>query len=284
MAKRKGLGYQVMEFLGSLRAYGHSKYLDKKLNHGKPATDKIYSYATYRTYFVVCMNYVDWLRGRYRCLYIDDARQYVPEYLQWRIDQHLSAHTIKKEASALAKLYQCSYLDFGVDLPKRHRADRVLHRNADRAEEYAKQYPELAEYCKATGLRRSEIRELKIGDTYRDASGQVIVHVAQGKGGRERYVVALSDVALQMEEDAAAAGRERVFSKLPSRATIHMWRQEYARRVYAIFARPLEQIPRKERYYCRAELKGTVFDKRAMKTVSLMLGHSRLGVVVSYLA
>ena len=57
----------------------------------------------------------------------------------------------------------------------------------------------------------------------------------------------------------------------------------FAQRLYDRLARPVHQIPRKDRYVCRADCKGCVYDKRAMRTVSKALGHNRLGVVTYYI-
>jgi hypothetical protein len=109
----------------------------------------------------------------------------------------------------------------------------------------------------------------------------VIVHVVQGKGGKERHVVALDDAPLRSAE--AAAGKEHIFDKIPKYAPIHEWRAAYAKTLYAGLARSVDDIPPKERYICRAERAGVTYDKKAMAVVSQMLGHARLDVVTNYL-
>ena len=80
------------------------------------------------------------------------------------------------------------------------------------------------------------------------------------------------------------AGDKYVFSHVHSAADIHSFRAEYACRVYKAQARPLEEIPRKERYICRKDIAGTDHDKMAMKIVNEALGHSLLDVIAqSYL-
>lgn len=82
----------------------------------------------------------------------------------------------------------------------------------------------------------------------------------------------------------AAVGKEYIFGKIPKYAPIHEWRAAYARTLYAGLARAVADIPPKERYICRAERAGIVYDKKAMAVVSHMLGHARLDVVTNYLA
>ena len=47
---------------------------------------------------------------------------------------------------------------------------------------------------------------------------------------------------------------------------------------------PFEEIPRRERYICRRDKVGVIYDKTAMAEVSKMLGHNRIDVIAySYL-
>jgi len=41
------------------------------------------------------------------------------------------------------------------------------------------------------------------------------------------------------------------------------------------------QVTREEKYYCKSDLKGVVYDKRAMMKVSQLLGHNRINVIAS---
>lgn len=284
MSKMKSLVKQFVDLLMAMIAFGQSKFNDKKKNNGKPAREKIYSRSTLETYQRVAYGFAHWVKAAHGCRYACEARKHIPEYLQMRIDKGLSAWTIKKEASALAKVYQCSYTEFGIKFPQCKRKNRKLHRtNAWVGRFSLERNADLVAFCLGTGLRRHEVAMLMTCDVYRDASGKVIVHVRQGKGGKERYVEALNDKPLELAERAVAEGRTLIFPHIHSHAPIHAMRGEYARTLYAQLARPLEEIPREERYICRAEKKGTIYDKKAMRIVSLMLGHNRLCVVTNYL-
>jgi len=141
----------------------------------------------------------------------------------------------------------------------------------------------LEAFCRACGLRRHEVAQLHPTDAYRSAKGNVIVHVRQGKGGKERFVIALDDMPLELAEQAAARGDKLIFSYMPKYAPVHTWRRAYAQDLYLRLARPVEEILRQEQYICRGERAGIIYDKRAMQAVSKMLGHSRLDVVTAYL-
>lgn len=106
---------------------------------------------------------------------------------------------------------------------------------------------------------------------------------AKVRGGRERFVIALNDLPLELAEQAAARGDKLIFPHVPKYAPVHTWRRSYASDLYHRLARPVEEIPRQEQYICRGERAGIIYDKRAMQAVSKMLGHARLDVVTSYL-
>ncbi|WP_172807850.1 hypothetical protein [Christensenella intestinihominis] len=43
--------------------------------------------------------------------------------------------------------------------------------------------------------------------------------------------------------------------------------------------RPMDGLDRKEKYYCRRDKKGIVYDRQAMLYVSRQLGHNRVSVI-----
>lgn len=267
-----------------MAAFGCSKHDDKLANGGKPQQDRIYSGQTMSTYMRCCAQFVAWARKQYGCKWIADARAYVGVYLQRRMDRGLSGWTIRRDACALAKLYQCRSTDFGVALPTRCRADVKRYDNVDcKAEKFEAVYPELAQACKCCGLRVHELRLLRTDDVAIDKNGKCVVTVRKGKGGKRRYVIALDQAVQNCATQARQAGVEFVFAAVPRDAPVHWYRHIFAQRLYDRLARPVYQIPRKDRYVCRAERKGCVYDKRAMRTVSKALGHKRLGVVTYYI-
>ena len=73
-----------------------------------------------------------------------------------------------------------------------------------------------------------------------------------------------------------------VWSKIPSRADIHSYRADYCKSVYTLHARPIADIPKGDRYYCRRDLKGIVYDKCAMLIASRALGHNRINVIAGH--
>lgn len=282
--KKKSSIRQCIERLLKMRAFGQSKHQDKLKNNGQPARNKIYSGSTLTGYIAACCRFLRWVRKEHGCNDLVAARQYVGRYLRLRIRKGVSAWTVRTETAALAKLFQCAMADFGVKLPKRRRRDVTQHRGNRWSGHYDSiKHKALELFCRACGLRRHEVAQLRPTDVYRSNKGNVIVHVRQGKGGKERFVIALNNTPLELAEQAAARGDKMIFPHIPKYAPIHTWRRAYAQDLYQRLARPVEEIPRQEQYICCGERAGISYDKRAMQAVSKMLGHSRLDVVTSYL-
>lgn len=282
MGKRKSIVRQVNEKLLDMAAFGISKREDKLENNGKPRLDRIYSSVTMDNYIDVCARFVKWARENHGCRTIEEAEQYAGEYLQGRIDAGYSAWTIRLEASALNKLYQRND-NFGVTLPVRRREDITQHRTQSWKDNYDEDaHPEIRNFCRSCGVRREELGDLTPEDVWLE-NGLAIVHVVQGKGGRERHVTSLNDYPYQVAQQAAAEGKKLIFDSIPARAPIHEYRAQFANAVYERHARPLYEIPKRERYCCRRERAGTVYDKAAMQVASTALGHNRLDVMTHYL-
>lgn len=271
-----------------MRGFGRSKYDDKK----KGLTDdKIYSYSTYDSYKKACIRFVKFCKYKYKCKTLKGCRQYVDEYLKSRF--HLSASTVKLEASALAKLYQCSGTDF-VKTPSRHRADIKRSRLAVERDKHfsVTKNKDLIDFCRSIGCRRKELSMLRGTDLiYRN--GMPFIHFTRGtKGGRERYTPVIGNVELVVNM-MNKAGNNKIFTKISSNADIHSYRADYAKSLYNMLARPINQIPydrvnkgtgrkyQSEVYVCRGDKKGIKYDRRAMLEVSRALGHNRVSVIAS---
>ncbi len=285
IAKRKSIVRLAQEALTAQAAYGHSKKDERNLNGGEIPAGRIYSYSTMSNYIQASTHFVNWAKTKYGCRTLDDARYHVSEYLRMRINDGKSAWTVAKDACALGKMYGCRSTDFGVDLPTRHRNDISQHRDPTTYDGHFSESrnADLVDLARACGLRRHEIAALRPEDVWEE-DGKILVHVAKGKGGKERTVEALNDAPLRLAEHALAVGRDKVIEHIPKYAPIHAYRREYAHNIYERYMRPIEQLPKAEQYRCRGDLAGYVFDKVAMKIVTGNLGHNRLDVVTHYIA
>ena len=127
------------------------------------------------------------------------------------------------------------------------------------------------------------MQQLKNTDIYKRNDGKVYVWVQNGKGGKSREI----PVRAGYEEKILSftgTDASNVFTDIPNRMDVHSYRSEYATALYKSLARPFSTIPKEDRYYCRGDLKGVVYDKSAMLKVSEALGHNRISVIAySYL-
>ena len=140
-----------------------------------------------------------------------------------------------------------------------------------------KSHEAFKEFCRSTGLRRHEFAQLEPGKLQlRD--GRLWIVDVKGKGGKLRDIPVSGDEALVRRMMADPA---RYFRRLDSHEDIHSYRAEYACRIYREYARPLEELSRKEIYCCRGDMAGTHFDRQALQHVSWALGHNRIEICAS---
>lgn len=277
MGKRKSLIKQGVDKLLSMAAFGQSKHEDKKQNGGHPAMDKIYGSGTMDNYIDAVSRFLRWAQDRYKCRYLEEAREYVAEYLSDRIDT-MSAWTVRMEAAAIAKLYQIRMDELGVELPERKREDIVQHRDQKWIGHFSPEnHKDLVAFSQSSGVRRHELAKACPDDVC-DENGKAFVETI-GKGGKHRKIPCLNAEPLRIAMEAKAMGKERIFDHVPKYAPIHEYRAQYAQTMYDMLARSVEEIPQEDRYVCRGAKKGIVYDKKALAQVSKALGHNRLDVV-----
>jgi hypothetical protein len=312
MPKNKSIIRQVQEALQQKLCIGEQRHIAKKQG---VAPDGIYSWSTYQNYLTKGCTFVKWAKEYHGCRTLDDARNHVDAYLQKHIDGGYSPYTQKLIACALAKLYSCSTKDF-IPTQVRHRANITRSRGTitdegkivSKAKFSESRNQEFVDFCRVTGLRRHEIKTLKpenlryIGfyvaaklsnhnESMKDDKpmkdnesmkddmlpGSYILTNIKGKGGRLRDCPILSKKAVDKILNTPAG--QNVWPKIPSRADVHSYRADYCKTLYKLHARPVDEIPKRDRYYCRGDLKGVVYDKRAMAIASKALGHNRISVI-----
>lgn len=295
--KHESLVHQVEGKLKYKLAIGQSKQADKKAEHGllkekhkenskamlsyeeRITIHKIYSWGTFRDYQRHACYFVKWCKEYYNCKTLEECRIYVDEWLSSR--SGLSAFTVKLEASALAKLYDCTTNDF-EKTAVRHRADIKRSRKAAKRDENFSETKnqEFIDFCKATGLRKEELKCLR-GTQLIYKNGIHYIAVSRGaKGGRFRESPIISKVDAVVER-MKKAGIGKVWSQVPD-MDVHSYRSDYCSTIYNTLARPVDKIPKNERYHCRSDLKGVCYDKRAMLIASRCLGHNRISIIAEH--
>lgn len=277
--KKGSLLHQVKIALDEKLAIGESKFEDKKIG---ATADKIYSWNTYKTYLKHNIYFIQWAKENHQIKSLDEGKKYVNEWLEMREKQGLSAYTVKLETSALMKLYSISSEDI-YKSKARYRANINRSRGEKVRDKHFSEenHKDLVRFCRATGLRRAELQQLR-GNDLVEINGELFIAVIRGsKGGRHRNIPLTFDKAF-IEGLMRSKGDDKVFEKIPNGADIHSYRAEYATRLYKALARDVNSLPKSEKYHCRKDLKGICYDKKAMLEVSQALGHNRISVIAGH--
>jgi hypothetical protein len=281
---KKSLVKQISEELHSRDTHSKTPY---------KGTYGIDSEGTMRSYVKTCVAFGGYCRAVYGAKTIEECRQYIPAYMKSR--EELSPDTRKLDAAALCKLYKASQIDLGItDTGHRSRDRRTRSRGEAVRDRHISEngiYKDYIRWEKATGTRAYKETTVIRGSDIRQTDKGVFVHVECGKGGRMRDIPVLPkdvDFVLEIKRRAGdgkilphlTSGR----NKIPSAADTHGYRREYAQKLYEYHARPYDQLDRRDKYICRRDKAGMVFDKQALKVITEALGHSRLNEPVeSYL-
>ena len=313
----KSLIQQVKECLDAKLAIGQSKYL-AKLNG--TYMKYIFSWDTYRSYLKHSCYFVKWCKQQevdvvlgHKPRTLDECRRFAEKWVQYNIDRGLSAYTIKLQLSALAKLYACKTTDFNIETPARIRNNITRSRGKAKRDIHfsAEENKDLITFCKCTGLRRSELSQIR-GTNLIMYEGRLCFDIKRNtKGGRPRIspVVGSDEEIETVKRLCEEAGNNKIFPKPNTNADIHSYRAIYATRIYNQHKREYKDFKderliiyknkiidcytakRKNKhmpagyrdvssaYCCRNDLKGTVYDRRALFEASRALGHNRETVV-----
>ena len=278
MGRLGSMVYQVEQTLMAQLRIGESKYA-AKIREGTNAPEGIFSYGTLETYLKQGCTFAKWARAEHGCNTLAKARAFVEPFLQDGIDRGLSASTLKTQRAALCKLYKCHAEDLNITLPIRHRADITRSRGVA-ARDYGfslKNNADIIAFAKATGLRSHELEKVA-PKQIQETDGKLYVLQVKGKNGKIRDIEVLpghyGDVA-----KFAGPGNSRIFPEIPSHMDTHGYRREYAAAFYKLVARPLDSLDKKQKYFCRNDKRGVVYDRAAMLYVSRQLGHNRISVI-----
>lgn len=278
-AYSKDLHQQAYEKLSSMQAFGESK---RAAVADGTAKYKIFSFSTYKDYWKHIKYFIKYIQEQHPgCTTLKSVKKYVNEWLQSRADQGLSAWTIQLEAKALGKLYGIGPEDEGYFVPPKRRREDITRSRGDRVRDKhfsEANNDELIKFCKGTGLRRSELSELRGGDLMsreqitgelarllavpvEDRTPQQVrqlavlkdtelfqeeyfVVVRNGKGGRERLSPIVGKNAGQIIERLQDTPHgEKVWQHVHQCADIHAYRAVYATDIYKAHARKIEDIP-----------------------------------------
>lgn len=275
------------QFYDVLNAKRNDRPYDSRHKAKLENVDKeyIFSEKTLKNYKQSCGKFAEWARATHPgkiTRTMESAEQFVPEYLKYMINKGYSPYTIASTAAALGKAYGKPYTAYGVDIPTRSAQQVKRGRGESSCDKRfsVERNKDFKDVCESIGLRRNEISHLKGTDIYyNEKRGAYYVHVSgtYAKGGREREVLVFNkdkETEARVVEMIKSAGDKKVFDHVHTAANIHRFRANYAKALYEQFARPLDEIPKKDRYECRGENKDFIFDRKAVSAITRVLGHS----------
>lgn len=292
MGKTPSLIHQAIRRLDSLMAIGVSRYAAKEEARSQAAaagesmpwtvTDgKIHSYSARSSYQHHTVKFLKWARDIQKVQHLQqiDARagELVSRYLLEQIASGKSPYTVAGYRAALRTFFGDRALASDVRLPTRAREG--IHRSRGAAVRDTQFQPAnhqpLITFLRGCGLRRSEVRDLRVGDII-DRGDHLEIHVKNGKGGRGRDVPVRPGYA-DMTRNLAAGrqGFEKIFPSIPSRLDVHSYRREFAQGMY-------QEISGRDLPPAQGKLKPSDYDRAAVYLVSRALGHNRMDVVLTH--
>ncbi|GHO51446.1 site-specific integrase [Ktedonospora formicarum] len=244
---------------------------------------RIHSFETRNNYQHIVMRFLNWTRDQHQLrdlAKIDiQADELVSLYLLERIGQKKSAWTLTTERSAFRMFFQDRSLTDSVDLPKRRRENIKRSRLPAKRDQRINlaNWQHIITFCLACGLRREELRDLRVQDvSIRPSDGQLVVRVSKGKGGKVRAVPVFP--GREGAVRAAIEGKiaeEHVFPRLSSLLDIHSYRRQFAQDLYELLSgRPLPPLA--------GRLQSPDLDPVAALEVSRRLGHNRIDIIFGH--
>lgn len=280
MKQKSKLHKEIENALEEKAYFGHSRHKAKQDGSDQ---EKIFSYGTMKQYKRQCRLFADYVKERnQKAKHTSQAKKYAEDYLNHLIEIGRSPSTIQTARSALSKLYGETVAG-NLDLPKKTR-DSITNNRLDcqhlkRFSE--KKNAELVNFCKKTGLRKHELKALQ-GDDLIQLDGKYYIHVRRGKGGKERFVEIYEQDELVIQRMRQTPAGVKVWTKnngWKECCPAHRYRADYAAALYHFYARDVSQLGKHEKYFCRNDERGKVYDRQALKIVSENLGHNRINVI-----
>ncbi|MBQ6025161.1 MAG: hypothetical protein IJL20_06090 [Lachnospiraceae bacterium] len=283
----RDLHQQAYDRYKGMLHFGDSRSADKKYDreHGTDIVSrKIYSEATYRTYWKHTKYFLGWLKAYHpEVKKLDKAKKYVSEWLQSRVDKKLSAWTVQTEEAALGKLFGINRADPDRFQPPQRRKEDITRSRGPKARDRnfnEKKNAELVNFCKGCGFRRNVLERLRGSDLYDRAKVEETLGKARAEGN-ETMVKACTDALMIFPdknyfilhyEDKGGKTRispivgphtdkiiERMRNTRPGKLVweyvnsccdVHSYRSDYATWLYKEYARPIEELKFENKIKC----------------------------------
>lgn len=297
---------QIDKKANELEAFGESRHQAKQelkrevrakgeVYSATMATEKIHSITTMDNYKQVLNQFCTWGVKNKVFSPMAELKEAIQthgvDYLKYR-EETCAAASVKRDRAALGK-FAGEQIQYTIEKPM----ERNRSRNATQMDKHFSEdkNKELITIAKATGGRRDDIARMKAEDFYKDAQGNLWVHIEKSKGGRDRESIVLPQYQKEVEQ-LIAQKEGKLFERVHSKADIHAYRHEYARELFhlaetdkgyrddilgAYKPRDERDIKNHDVYHGRGENKGFSCDRDSLYLVSQSLGHTRLEVTLN---
>lgn len=280
MSRKSNLTREGYLMLKQMYRVGYGQHKADDIHGGGGTVGKIYSHSTYCNYLKNWARFCAAVVPKHpEIRSVKDAAKvnYVQEWVNDLNTQDKSAWTVHAYAAAAIKVLGLDGQKIKIDLPKRERINITRSREVAARDVFFSpaHHAEVISFCEATGLRRREAEALKGTDLmYQDNSP--CVHVICGKGGKERVspIIGTPEAINSVVDRMRTASDGKVWPQgLPRGMDVHYCRAGYAATIYHQLERPLDQLTKHEKFYCRKDKLGYVYDRAALSAASKALGH-----------
>lgn len=227
------------------------------------ALNNIRSTKTIRSYKHSIKHFKTWAKDHHISRFSKVDKDTIQQYTDDMICKGYSASTIHTRLAPICKA--CSISMNEISKPKRSSASILRSRTDWKNEQGQREatnskHERLVSAQRVMGIRRDELRKLRVGDCIRqtedgrydwlrDESGYPCVHVRSGKGGKDQMQrVASEDLPVLMDVIKGASDirpETRLFSseEMRNKIDLHRLRGEHAREMYDRYAERLEREP-----------------------------------------
>jgi len=174
-----------------------SKAQELKKEADKFFNDKYRHELTRQSYKEHYKMFIDYCRRQYRCTTKDECSEHIQDYSNWLQSKGKSASTIHTYLAPVCIYHTVSMKD--IDKPMRKVSE--TKRSRERENKYKRtdqqydndKYKKLVQFQERVGIRRSELKNIRLDALKQDESGYWCVEVLNGKGGKYQLQRILPD-------------------------------------------------------------------------------------------
>lgn len=223
----------------------NAKQVNKKsmkqilIDEARPFFQKYKNDATRKTYESNFEKYVDFCRMKYNVKTKEECRLHLQDYVEFLEIQGKSASTIHTYIAPVCAYYGIPMND--IDKPARKVSENV--RSRKRSDKYKRsdqqfeneKYSLVANFQAKVGIRRNELKNLRLNNFKQDESGYWCVEVMRGKGGKYQLQRILPEnvefirLYFKTLDSSEKLFKESDFSK---NMDLHRLRQQQSQRAY----------------------------------------------------